>query len=183
MAVSGTDGGLEIEEASTEAGAPVVCPEVSLDAGDSTNTLILDGGGRTYNLHILRGCDLTKPAPLVFAFHGGRAERGVLRGLHSHRAQSRRERLHPRRARRNHLHPGPLPRHARRVERWKLLRVAAQINTDVDDVGFVRAMIDTLSQQVCIDPKRIFATGFSNGGMLSTASRANCPTRSPRSPR
>jgi polyhydroxybutyrate depolymerase len=37
----------------------------------------------------------------------------------------------------------------------------------VDDVGYVRDLIDRMSQDYCVDPKRVFATGFSNGGMLS----------------
>jgi polyhydroxybutyrate depolymerase len=38
---------------------------------------------------------------------------------------------------------------------------------NVDDVGFVNAMIDSLSEKLPIDPRRIYATGFSNGSMLS----------------
>jgi polyhydroxybutyrate depolymerase len=38
---------------------------------------------------------------------------------------------------------------------------------DVDDVGFVGAMIDDLSRSLCVDPKRVYATGMSNGGFLS----------------
>lgn len=37
----------------------------------------------------------------------------------------------------------------------------------VDDVGFVSALIDRLSAEYCIDPRRIFATGMSNGGFMS----------------
>jgi len=37
----------------------------------------------------------------------------------------------------------------------------------VDDVGFVSALVDELSKQYCVDPKRVFATGMSNGGFLS----------------
>src|SRR5258706_4293500 len=37
----------------------------------------------------------------------------------------------------------------------------------VDDVGFVRQLIDVISAQLCIDPKRVFSTGMSNGGFLS----------------
>lgn len=40
-------------------------------------------------------------------------------------------------------------------------------NAAVDDVGFVRALIDAVSAEVCVDPKRVYATGFSNGGLLS----------------
>jgi polyhydroxybutyrate depolymerase len=37
----------------------------------------------------------------------------------------------------------------------------------VDDVGFVSALIDKLSKELKVDPSRVYATGFSNGGMLS----------------
>jgi polyhydroxybutyrate depolymerase len=37
----------------------------------------------------------------------------------------------------------------------------------VDDVGFVSALIDRLQEDLCIDPQRVYATGFSNGGFLS----------------
>jgi len=38
---------------------------------------------------------------------------------------------------------------------------------DVDDVGFIDALIDEISAQYSIDPNRIFVTGMSNGGMMS----------------
>ena len=37
----------------------------------------------------------------------------------------------------------------------------------VDDVGFIRAMIGAIRSKYSIDPRRIYATGISNGGMLS----------------
>ena len=37
----------------------------------------------------------------------------------------------------------------------------------VDDVGFIRDLIDTLSASFNIDPQRIYATGMSNGGFMS----------------
>jgi polyhydroxybutyrate depolymerase len=39
--------------------------------------------------------------------------------------------------------------------------------TNVDDIGFVRDLINYAEQQLCVDPARIFATGMSNGGFLS----------------
>lgn len=41
------------------------------------------------------------------------------------------------------------------------------VGEDVDDVGFVRMLIDELTTRFPIDPRRVFATGHSNGGMLS----------------
>lgn len=40
------------------------------------------------------------------------------------------------------------------------------INPTIDDVSFVRELIDTLESQYRIDPQRIYATGLSNGGHM-----------------
>jgi polyhydroxybutyrate depolymerase len=37
----------------------------------------------------------------------------------------------------------------------------------LDDVGLAKAIVKEISARVCIDPKRVYATGISNGGMLS----------------
>ena len=37
-----------------------------------------------------------------------------------------------------------------------------------DDVGFVTQLIDTLSQQLCIDANRVYAAGMSNGAGMAT---------------
>src|SRR4030042_6134147 len=36
---------------------------------------------------------------------------------------------------------------------------------NIDDVGFIRALLDDLSSVVSIDPRRIFAAGLSNGAL------------------
>src|SRR5205807_4068995 len=37
----------------------------------------------------------------------------------------------------------------------------------IDDVEFMRQVIDKLVSEGDVDPKRVFATGFSNGGMMA----------------
>ncbi len=37
----------------------------------------------------------------------------------------------------------------------------------VDDVGFARRLVARLVREQCVDPRRVYATGFSNGGFLS----------------
>lgn len=37
----------------------------------------------------------------------------------------------------------------------------------VDDVAFIRAVIEDVSRKAVIDPRRIYVAGFSNGGMLT----------------
>jgi polyhydroxybutyrate depolymerase len=38
---------------------------------------------------------------------------------------------------------------------------------NVDDVGFIRQIISNLKRQLDIDPDRVYATGMSNGGLMS----------------
>lgn len=40
-------------------------------------------------------------------------------------------------------------------------------NSTVDDVGFIRDLLDTLQAAYNIDPNRVFSTGMSNGGFMS----------------
>jgi polyhydroxybutyrate depolymerase len=41
------------------------------------------------------------------------------------------------------------------------------VRQDVDDVGFIRQLLDTLPADLPIDPARVFAAGHSNGAILS----------------
>jgi polyhydroxybutyrate depolymerase len=52
-------------------------------------------------------------------------------------------------------------------QRWNAGDCCPNGNSTVDDIGFVRAMIADVEAHVCIDPARIYATGMSNGGMIS----------------
>jgi polyhydroxybutyrate depolymerase len=38
---------------------------------------------------------------------------------------------------------------------------------NIDDVGFITAVVNDIKGNVSIDPKRVYATGISNGGMMS----------------
>ncbi|HEX4558088.1 MAG TPA: PHB depolymerase family esterase [Mycobacterium sp.] len=38
---------------------------------------------------------------------------------------------------------------------------------NIDDVGFITAVVNEISGNVGIDPRRVYATGISNGGMMS----------------
>lgn len=40
-------------------------------------------------------------------------------------------------------------------------------SSNVDDIGFARALVDKLTSELCIDPRRVYVTGMSNGGHMS----------------
>ncbi len=43
----------------------------------------------------------------------------------------------------------------------------APATNNTDDIGFVMALLDQLEVRLCVDTRRVFSTGFSNGGFLS----------------
>eukprot|EP01052_Picozoa_sp_SAG31_P026384 SAG31_NODE_2387_length_5809_cov_1.810683_3_plen_135_part_00 len=40
-------------------------------------------------------------------------------------------------------------------------------NNNIDDITFVRLILEWLERELCIDPENVFGTGFSNGGMMA----------------
>jgi polyhydroxybutyrate depolymerase len=48
-----------------------------------------------------------------------------------------------------------------------------QLADSVDDVGFITAAVADVGKNVAVDPSRIYATGISNGGMMSYALACN----------
>ena len=47
------------------------------------------------------------------------------------------------------------------------LQQAGAMRENVDDVGFIAALIDDLTQTFPVDPTHVYAAGISNGGMMS----------------
>jgi polyhydroxybutyrate depolymerase len=43
----------------------------------------------------------------------------------------------------------------------------SRVPSDLDDVGFISTMIDALAEQFNVDTSRVFATGYSMGGMMA----------------
>jgi polyhydroxybutyrate depolymerase len=51
---------------------------------------------------------------------------------------------------------------------WNVGRCCSTAQSDnVDDVAFTNAIVTTLQQEACIDAKRVYATGCSNGGGMA----------------
>ena len=158
---------------SDAATSPCVGP--SLAAGDYAQTLTLDGGVRTFAVHVPPGLAPTTAAPLVFAFHGGGQNSVEFEGFTHLRAKADASgfvlvEADGTPAFGTAPNPPPAADSGLVLDVWNAgncCEYAAQYNGDVDDVGFVGAMLDAIEGQTCIDRKRVFATGFSNGGMLS----------------
>lgn len=142
--------------------SPTLTAQTNLPVGESTHTLTHYGIERNYTLYVPSSVNWTQPVSLVFVFHGGtgNAESAIrMSGFNKIADQN-----------------GFLvvyPNGTGRLSDEKLLTwnggdcCGFAQEKNVDDVGFVRAIVTELQSRAIIDTKRIYATGMSNGGILS----------------
>ena len=117
---------------------------------DSSHSLRFDGVERTYLVHLPPGA-ADAPRPLLLVFHGGGGTaRGMPRFTHLDAVADRAGLIV--------AYPQGIDRH------WNDGRDS--IKNKVDDVGFVRALIDALEHDYSVDRQRIYAAGISNGGIF-----------------
>ena len=124
--------------------------------GGERRQLVVDGVLRTYLIDAPGGA-ADVPRPLVLAFHGFRHSAAGLRsgiGLAERAAAGALVAIHP-----DGQEGVSLLNHVGRG--WDTSP------EETRDLAFVRALLDTIEQERCIDRRRIFATGFSNGAFLA----------------
>src|SRR5262245_9207463 len=126
-------------------------------------------GGRTrsYRLYAPPSLDESRPAPLVLAFHGGEGEAATIEPFLGFDALADREGFLV-------AYPDGVDKHWNDGRENKNF---ASFREGVDDVAFVAALIDAIARQHPVDPRRVFATGISNGGIFSHYLAARLATR------
>jgi polyhydroxybutyrate depolymerase len=148
---------------SNEETPPVVAPPAtscaspsSLSAGNQEFTLEHDGERREFILHVPPNLDPAVPVPLVVDMHGLTSSAGAQAGLSGWRAKADEEGFIV-------AHPQGLG------NSWNGgdLCCGSSQNGGVDDEGFIRAMVAKIQADGCVDPRRVYATGLSNGGAMS----------------
>ena len=127
--------------------------------GLTERSLAHDGMERVYFVHLPPGHSRTKPVPLVVTLHGGGGtargfESGTGAGVTSEADRRGWVVVFPEGIERG-WHDGREEVTARDGKRGA-----------VDDVGFIRALVDRMQADYGIDPKRVYATGISNGGFM-----------------
>lgn len=117
----------------------------------------LESGGlvRTYHVYLPSSYSEKQPTPLLFVFHGAGGSGGDMKALTSFDDIADREGFIV-------VYP----------DGYKAIwedgsGVTAGERADTDDMGFVSAVIDKLAGEFAINLNRVYATGFSNGGMFT----------------
>ena len=117
---------------------------------DNQGTIPVGGTARTYLLHVPATLKKGKPAPLVLVFHGGGGHaRNMPKFTQFDRLADQQGFIV--------AYPEGLNKH------WSDGRGLSP----ADDVGFIRTLVAELERSRNIDPKRVYATGISNGGFFS----------------
>lgn len=148
--------GAESTGGSQGEGTGVGCGETALKAGLHADIeLEHDGRARTFDLFVPSGRSDGERIPLVINMHGWGSdkERQALFSQMSEDAQVRGYAV---------AYPEGFS------SSWNGgMCCGGAVAEEVDDVGFVAAIIDDLEDRACIDRDRVYATGFSNGGYMA----------------
>lgn len=137
------------------------------EAGPGTKSATLEAGGlkRTYLIHVPASYDSKKPVALLLVLHGGGQSPASAERMSGMSAKSDQDNFIV-------AYPSGTGR-LDAMPTWNSGNCCGYaMNYNIDDIGFLRALIDTLERDYAIDRKRVFVTGISNGGMLSY--RAGC---------
>ena len=140
-----------------------------LSPGNHTITVSHGGRERSAIVHVPSRAVELHSIPVVLNFHGGGG----------HGASEQEYSLMDRLADRESfiaVYPNGNGRFGKRLLTWNAGTCCAySVINNVDDVGFVRALVATLAEKVPIDRRRVYATGLSNGAMMSHRLAAEAP--------
>ncbi|HEX4341342.1 MAG TPA: PHB depolymerase family esterase [Polyangiaceae bacterium] len=135
-------------------GGAVTCPATStLPMGETTQSIMVGGVSRSYILHVPAKYTGTSPTPLVVDWHPILATAQFERGNSGYAALSDSE--------------GFIVAYPQGIDNAWNIGPCCTMSRTVDDLGFAKALVDKLKSQGCIDPKRVYAAGYSMGGGMS----------------
>jgi polyhydroxybutyrate depolymerase len=129
-----------------------------LGPGDHTRSLTVGEQKRTYLVHVPKGYDPKKPAPVVLALHGAAMNGSMMvwfSGLNKKSDEAGFLVVYP-----NGTGTSPFLT-------WNAGGFKGKTaGSKADDVAFIGKLLDDLGSVAKVDEKRVYACGMSNGGMM-----------------
>ena len=124
--------------------------------------LTVGGLERSYEIHLPNGQRPAQAVPLVLVLHGGGSNATQAARMSGMNAKADKEGFIV-------VYPnGTGARPKAKMLTWNAWRCCgAAMDNKVDDVAFVRAVVDDVFVKYPVDRKRIYATGMSNGAMMT----------------
>jgi len=126
-----------------------------------SGSILVGGLERTYTLRLPGSYAPSQPMPLVVAMHGGFGSGTQLENQSQLTAKAEEEGFIV-------VYPDGAQTGILNIRTWNAGGCCGgAMNNNIDDVGFIDALLDRLIQENNIDTTRIYATGMSNGGFMS----------------
>lgn len=138
----------------------VGAPDTGIPVGPSSHSV--QAGGLTRTFRMYRPAGISGASPLVVMLHGGYGDGAQAERAYNWDAQADTGRFVV-------AYPDGMDR------AWNAGTCCGiPKNRNIDDVGFITAMVGAIEAQIPIDPARVYVTGMSNGAMM--ALRLACQT-------
>lgn len=136
-----------------------------------TGALSWEGRTRTYRVFVPSSYEPGTPAPLVLGLHGGFGSgEQFQRDNGLNRALTQRGMLG--------VFPDGVHGPGRGIRTWNAGNCCGwSVASDVDDVGFLDALVAKVERRYDVDPARVYALGHSNGAMMSYRLACELPGR------
>lgn len=125
----------------------------------STINLTVDGNARSFILYLPKGYNNAGMMPLIFVIHGGSGTPEGMLNLANFKPIADRDKVVL-------VYPAGIQNN------WNDGRPTTPNQLGIDDVGFFNRMCDYLIANYSVDGSKLYATGISNGGFMS--SRLGC---------
>jgi polyhydroxybutyrate depolymerase len=150
---SGASGSAGMGTGGSMAPETVTCPSTAMPPGDSTGMVMVGSTPRVYYLHVPDSYTGQAPVPLVTDWHPILTNASFERGNSGYEQKGDEE--------------GFIVAWPEGIDNAWNVGPCCTTSRDVDDVGFARAIVADISSKYCVDPKRIYAVGYSMGGGMS----------------
>ena len=124
----------------------------------NAQTLVHDGMNREYILYVPNSYDGTSAVPLLFNFHGFGGSASEFINDADMRAEAEAN---------SFILVYPQGSCLNGASHWNPCPIDGDNKSSADDLGFVEALVNEVSSQYTIDLERIYAAGYSNGGMMA----------------
>ena len=143
-----------------EAASPTRAP-LSIRSGYSVQSFNYKGAKREYGLYIPESYNDLKPSPMLVAFHPLNANAEIFAIGLGWLAPAQEKQIIG-------VYPQGVMTPNENGASWNAIHCCgyAQQN-NIDDIGFVRALVANLKSRYNVDTKRIYAAGYSNGGDMA----------------
>ena len=125
------------------------------------DSITYNGYDRTYLVHLPTGYSGIADLPLIIAMHGGFGNAFNMENQSQLSVKADTENFIV-------VYPEGIEGGILGITSWNAGWCCGYAsNNNIDDVGFINTLLDTLIDQYSIDTTRIYATGMSNGGFMS----------------